>query len=81
MTSEEKAKRRWVKKWEPHRHCLVCGLATSPEKEFCSDKCESEYHGWKGKQKNKNRNTWLCMIGMVVVMVVVMLLLPRLLGG
>jgi len=80
MASEEKFKRRWVKKWEPHRHCLVCGLATAPDKEFCSSNCESEYLGWKNKQKNKNRNTWICMIGMIVVVIVVMILLPRLLG-
>jgi predicted nucleic acid-binding Zn ribbon protein len=73
MTSEEKIKKRWVKKWEPHRHCLVCGLATAPEKEFCSPKCESDYQGWKGKQKSKNRNTWICMIGMIVAVVVITL--------
>ena len=73
---EKSKKKRWVKKWEPHKHCLVCGLAVSVGKEFCSTTCEKEYMDWKNKQKGKNRNTWVCMIGVIVVMVVLMFVLP-----
>ncbi len=78
---EKPKKKKWIKKWEPHKHCLVCGIATSMDKEFCSTTCESEYMAWKNKQKGKNRNMWLCMILMIVVVVVMMFLLPMLTGG
>lgn len=28
---------------EDHRHCMVCGRATSPEKSFCSPSCEEVF--------------------------------------
>jgi predicted nucleic acid-binding Zn ribbon protein len=77
---EKPRKRKWVKKWEPHKHCLVCGLATSPQKEFCSQTCEQEYLDWKNKQKGKSRNTWICMIAMIGVMVVMMIVSTMFLG-
>ena len=73
-TLEKPKKRKWIKKWEPHKHCLVCGIASPIDKEFCSQACEQEYLDWKNKQKGKNRNMWLCMIGMIVVVVVMMFL-------
>jgi len=82
MSLQEKIKKKkWIKKWEPHKHCLVCGISTAPEKEFCSTTCEQEYMDWKNKQKGKNRNMWICMIGIVVIMVVMMVVLPMLVGG
>lgn len=64
-------KKRWVKKWEAHKHCLVCSIAIPPDKEFCSTDCESEYLKWKDKQKGKSRNTWICMIVMIVAVVII----------
>jgi len=49
-------------------------VATSIDKEFCTQNCEQEYLDWKNKQKGKSRNMWLCMIGMIVVVVVMMFL-------
>lgn len=77
---EQPKKRKWVKKWEAHKHCLVCGVATPVDKEFCSTTCENDYLEWKNKQKGKNRNMWLCMILMIVVVVVMTFLLPALMG-
>jgi predicted nucleic acid-binding Zn ribbon protein len=81
LDQERMKKKRWVKRWEPHKHCLVCALAIPPDKEFCSTTCEKEYMDWKNKQKGKNKNTWVCMILVIVVMVVMMFLLPMLMGG
>ncbi len=77
---EKPKKKKWIKKWEPHKHCLVCGMATAPDKEFCSTNCEQEYIDWKTKQKGKNRNMWICMIAMIGVMVVMMVILPMFIG-
>ena len=81
MVVEEKFKRKkWIKRWEPHKHCLVCGLANAPDKEFCSPTCEKEYADWKNKQKGKNKNTWICMAVMIAVMVIIMVVLPMFMG-
>ena len=82
MAMQEKVKKKkWVKKWEPHKHCLVCGIATGIDKEFCSQSCEQEYINWKNKQKGKSRNMWICMIAMIAIMVVMMVVLPMFMGG
>ncbi|MHA1264216.1 MAG: hypothetical protein ACTSRS_03185 [Candidatus Helarchaeota archaeon] len=46
------------------------------DKEFCSVKCEQEYFEWKNKQKSKNRNMYICMIGMMITVIVIMFILP-----
>lgn len=64
-------KQKWVKKWEQHKHCSVCGISMEPEKEYCSSKCSGEYHEWKQKQDKKNkRNQWMMFIfmGLMIVM-------------
>ena len=67
-------KQKWVKKWEPHKHCSICGVAIPLGKEeFCSSKCSGEYTQWKEDQEKKNKRnsymTVILLIGMIAVMV------------
>lgn len=68
-------RRRWVRKWEEHKHCSVCGLSmeSDSESEFCSPECEAKYHKWKNKQKKKDKIFTYIMIGSIVAIVIVMI--------
>ena len=68
-------KQKWIKKWEPHRHCNVCGLSIEPGKEFCGNKCSGEYFDWKQKKEKKDKRTTLFMVIAIVAMVVIMVVL------
>ncbi|MHA1250835.1 MAG: DUF2116 family Zn-ribbon domain-containing protein [Candidatus Helarchaeota archaeon] len=73
--SEHKAK-RWVRKWEPHKHCSICGLAMdpNPNSEFCSSECEAKYKKWQKKQKKKDKIYTYVMIGSIVLIFVFMVI-------
>jgi len=75
--STSSKKQKWVKKWEPHKHCQVCGLAMEIGKDFCSSKCMEEYNEWKTekekKDKRNNRLTMVLMVGMIAVMFFVLM--------
>jgi len=68
-------KQKWIKRWEPHKHCSVCGIATDTVKEFCSNKCSGEYFDWKKGKEKKEKRTWILMIVFIVVMVVILIVM------
>lgn len=76
----ESSRKRWVRKWEPHTHCTVCGIAmeipTNPqtEYEFCSAECEAKYNKWQKKKKKKDKIFTYIMFGSIGVIVVVMII-------
>ena len=74
-TTQQQKKQKWIKKWEPHKHCTVCGLAIPPNKEFCSNKCTNEYFDWKKKKEKKEKRTSMFMILAIVAMVIIMVVL------
>ncbi|MFW3146273.1 MAG: DUF2116 family Zn-ribbon domain-containing protein [Thermoplasmatota archaeon] len=44
----------------PHKHCFNCGIAISPDKDICTDKCQQE---WDSMLKRKKLMTYLPLIG------------------
>jgi len=56
---------------EDHKHCIVCGKATGPDKFFCSPSCEEMF---KKQQKRMARSRMIMMVLLAVVFVVIMLI-------
>jgi predicted nucleic acid-binding Zn ribbon protein len=48
-----------------HKHCLNCGRAVSPSKEFCTEECETERIGML---RRKRRQLLILYVGSVVVL-------------
>ncbi|OYT34809.1 hypothetical protein B6U96_11930 [Archaeoglobales archaeon ex4484_92] len=48
----------------PHRHCLVCGKAIEPDKQFCSDECEEIMK----KERRRQRNFMIFMFLILVLL-------------
>ncbi|MBS7657641.1 MAG: DUF2116 family Zn-ribbon domain-containing protein [Candidatus Bathyarchaeia archaeon] len=42
-----------------HKHCLICGVSVSVDKEFCSDKCEEQYNKMV---KRRKYSLWIMLI-------------------
>ncbi|MHA1268679.1 MAG: DUF2116 family Zn-ribbon domain-containing protein [Candidatus Helarchaeota archaeon] len=80
--SESKTK-RWIRKWEPHKHCSICGLAMepNPNSEFCSSECEAKYNKWHKKQKKKDKTFTYIMIGSIVLIIIVFVIQFIFMGG
>jgi predicted nucleic acid-binding Zn ribbon protein len=57
---------------EDHKHCLVCGKPTDPDKNFCSTSCEELA---KQQQKRASRSR-LIMLILFIVMFAVIIILP-----
>ncbi|RLI24868.1 DUF2116 family Zn-ribbon domain-containing protein [Candidatus Bathyarchaeota archaeon] len=47
-------KRRETQNIPPHKHCKECGVSISPDKTFCSKRCESAYEKRIKKQRRMN---------------------------
>ncbi len=78
---QKQKKQKWIKRWEAHKHCNVCGLAIEPGKEFCSNKCSGEYFDWKKDKEKKEKRTWILMIVFIVVMVVILIVMNMITYG
>ena len=74
-------KQKWIKKWEPHRHCSVCGLAIESEKEFCSSKCSGEYDEWKVEQEKKQKRSTMMTFILMIAMIIIMFVLVPMFSG
>jgi predicted nucleic acid-binding Zn ribbon protein len=57
----------------PHKHCIVCGKATSENQEFCSNKCKEEYTKRERRYKMTTRVTYLLFIVIIIVFVIISL--------
>ncbi|MHA1145689.1 MAG: DUF2116 family Zn-ribbon domain-containing protein [Candidatus Helarchaeota archaeon] len=73
-TETSQKKQKWIKKWEPHAHCQVCGIAIPINRQYCSNKCSGEYYKWKKKKEKKSKYTTFAMFGMIIVMVIFMII-------
>jgi predicted nucleic acid-binding Zn ribbon protein len=56
---------------EDHKHCVVCGKATAPDKFFCSPSCEETY---KKQQKSMARSRMIMMVFFVILFIVIILM-------
>ncbi|MEM2877963.1 MAG: DUF2116 family Zn-ribbon domain-containing protein [Candidatus Hadarchaeales archaeon] len=54
---------------EDHRHCIVCGKATSADKFFCSPSCEALF---KQGQKRASRYRNLMMVIFFLIFALIM---------
>ncbi|HYB92941.1 MAG TPA: DUF2116 family Zn-ribbon domain-containing protein [archaeon] len=57
----------------PHKHCTVCGKATSENQEFCSNKCKEEYTKRERRYKTTTRITYLLFIVLILFFVIIYL--------
>ncbi len=56
----------------PHKHCVVCGKAVSPEETYCSAECEEEMI----KSRKKQRNFTVALMLLFFVLLFLMFLIP-----
>ncbi len=56
---------------EDHKHCVMCGKPTDPDKYICSPSCEELM---KQQRKKMSRNRMFMMVFFVVMFVVIILL-------
>lgn len=62
---------------EEHRHCIVCGKPTGPDKFFCSPSCEEVF---KIQQKRMRRSR-LIMLGLFIAMFIAIVAMSALRGS
>ena len=56
-----------------HKHCLTCGKAIPPNKEFCSEECRRKYEEMRMREKRMRRMLWIMyavMIGSLLIVIV-----------
>ena len=56
-----------------HRHCLTCGKAIPPDKEFCSEECRKTYERVRMKEERVKKMLWIMyavMIGSLLIVIV-----------
>ncbi|MDI6643290.1 MAG: DUF2116 family Zn-ribbon domain-containing protein [Candidatus Hodarchaeaceae archaeon] len=62
---------------EDHRHCIVCGKPTGPDKFFCSPSCEEIF---KTQQKRMRRSR-LIMLALFIAMFIAILVMSAFRGS
>jgi predicted nucleic acid-binding Zn ribbon protein len=55
---------------EDHKHCIVCGKATAPDKLFCSPSCDELM---KAQQKRMKKSRTIMLVLFVVMFVVIII--------
>jgi predicted nucleic acid-binding Zn ribbon protein len=53
----------------PHKHCRVCGISISPNKDYCSNECKEMDESAQVRMKNFRRLTLLLMVAAMVILV------------
>ena len=56
-----------------HRHCMTCGKAIPPDKEFCSEECRKKYERVRMKEERVKKILWIMyavMIGSLLIVIV-----------
>ena len=66
------------KRYDEHKHCIACGIAVPIDKDYCSLECKDKFQGY---EKKKNRNNYIMIGVMAVVMIVFIFVMPMLTGG
>lgn len=65
------------RKYEEHKHCVVCGRAVPMEQDFCSAECKD---GYTKADKKKGRTNTIQMVVLIAVMVIMIVVVPKLFG-
>jgi len=66
------------RKYEEHKHCVVCDRAIPMSQDFCSQECKDSY---KKADKSKGKKNTIQIVVMVVLVVVMIFVVPSLMGG
>ncbi len=66
-----------TRRYEEHKHCIVCGRAVPIERDFCTQDCKDSY---SKADKKKGKSSKIQIAVLVVVMIFTMLVVPRLLA-
>ena len=56
-----------------HRHCMTCGKAIPPDKEFCSEECRKKYERVRMREERVKKILWIMyavMIGSLLIVIV-----------
>jgi predicted nucleic acid-binding Zn ribbon protein len=56
----------------PHRHCRECGKAISPDKQFCSQTCESSH---KTKMRRRRNQLYTYYALLIIFLIIAFILL------
>ncbi len=67
-----------TRKYEEHKHCVVCARAVPTTQDFCSQECKDSY---KKTDKDKGKKNTIQIVIMVVLVVVMIFVVPSLMGG
>jgi len=57
-----------------HRHCMTCGRAIPPDREFCSEECRRKYEEARMRERRMRKMLWIIyavMIGALLVMILI----------
>lgn len=65
------------RKYDDHKHCMVCGRAVPSDRDFCTQDCKEKY---SKADKKKGKSSTIQIVVLVVVMIITMFVVPRLLG-
>ncbi len=55
-----------------HKHCINCGRAQPPDKQYCSDRCETEFSTLQNRKKMVLYANYGMILFLVVVLIVYM---------
>lgn len=66
------------RKYEEHKHCVVCNKAVAVTQDFCSQDCKNQY---TKADKDKGKKNTIQIIVMVVLVIVMIFVVPSLMGG
>ena len=65
------------RKYEEHKHCVVCARAVPTTQDFCSQECKDSY---KKADKDKGKKNTIQIVVMVVLVIVMIFVVPQLMG-
>ncbi len=60
------------RKWGPHLHCVICGKAVPPDRNFCDQDCQDQYAKGEKKKKKKDNMQLFFIFGVFIVFMIIM---------
>ena len=66
------------RKYDEHKHCLICNRAIPLEKDFCSSECKQKF---TDAEKGKGKKNTIQLVMLIAFMVIAMIILPRILSS
>ena len=57
-----------------HRHCMTCGRAIPPDREFCSEECRRKYEEARMRERRMRKMLWIIYAVMIGALLVTIML-------